>query len=516
MSVATLTRIGFKTSSDCPLGVRRSGAKVMRTSLRGWLASVGLGISGGLTTAHGQAPPLPKPMTPAAPVPALKPDVPPLPMLPAVKPGEGSNREVVPPMPMPTPTPNAPLLPAMPVEIAPPSPAPLLGCSTCGDVNPNCADPGCAGAMPLGPKEPVWMSYSALLLWFQPQRSSFPLAVGGLNGQPNRVLLDGGDELGKYLGLKIDSGMWLNKNHTIGVGVDGFITEHRSSFQTIAGGAGGLTINRPFFDVGASDPSQVRAVSTVANSDPSSNLGTFSGSMATAVTARLASLGGHLRRNVLADDMWQVDLMYGFRYYDLDESLSLFQRTALPASLNMNGGSPFAGGTTVMIRDRAYTRNQFYGGEIGTRVQWKHRLGFIALTPKLAFGSTHQILQIDGETRGEGAMAQSVPGGLLAAGTNANGNIGRFTTNRFTIATDVGAQVGVNLTKGTQLVLGYQFYYLGNVARPGQQFDQSINTRVVPLSPSFNALTGPRSPNVTFDREGFYAHGVSISWRATY
>ncbi|WP_168218829.1 BBP7 family outer membrane beta-barrel protein [Limnoglobus roseus] len=427
-----------------------------------------------------------------------------------VKPGEGPVRELA-PLPM-TPTPNANLLPAMPAELAPPSASHTLGCSTCGDVNPTCADPGCAGGMPLGPKEPVWMSYSALLLWFQPQRFTFPLAVGGAPGQPTRTLLDGRDELGQFLGMKIDSGLWLNKDHTIGAGIDGFITEHRSSFQTITGGPGSITIQRPFFDV----VNGAQATLTAANADPANGLPAFAGSMATATTARLASLGGSLHRNVAYSDVWQVDLMYGFRYYDLDESLSVYQRSVLPTDITRGGVTVFPAGSAALLRDRVYTRNQFYGGEIGTRIEWKHRLGFIAFTPKLAFGSMHQVTQIDGDTKGEGMNAQTFQGGLLAAGTNGDGNLGRYQRNRFTVATDIGSQVGVNITKNTQLVLGYQFYYLANVARPIQQLDSAINTRVVPISPSFGALTGIRSPNVTFDREGFYAHGVSVAWRAIY
>lgn len=348
------------------------------------------------------------------------------------------------------------------------------------------------------------MSYSQLLLWFQPARDvSFPLAVGG---NPSRVLLNGQAELGMFYGYKIDGGMWMNHDHTFGIGADGFMTEHRSKFQQVSGG----TIFRPFFD----------ATSGLLASLAVSNEPTFSGSMATTNTARLSSAGVNLRRNVAYNEQWQVDIFYGFRYYDLDESLVIFQNTTLPNAITL-GGQTINAGSNVLLRERFYTRNQFWGGDVGTRLEWKHGIGFIAITPKIAFGSTHQVTQIHGETRAT-TPSVTVPGALLAAGgvNNVNGlldgNLGRFVTNRFGIATDIGLQAGVAITKNTRLALGYQFYYLNNIARPGAQLDQTVNQRVVPVSPSFGALTGVRAPNVTFDREGFYAHGVSISLEARY
>ncbi len=456
----------------------------MRTSIRTWLASVGVMAGAGGASVFGQMPPalrIPDPM----PLSGSK--------VVAQQTVEKGKNEAPKPMPMP----KVELPPVPPLE----APANFLpGCSTCGDVNPNCADPGCAGDLIRGPKEPVWMSYSQLLLWFQPARATIPLAY---DPTTNRVLLNGSDELGKYYGYKVDGGMWLNHEHTFGFGADGFITEHRSTFQSVNGGS----ITRPFFD--ATTGTQV----ALSVSDPLAAV-PFTGSMATTNTARFATAGINLRRNVKYDEHWQMDIFYGFRYYDLDESLVVYQTTTLPGPVVL-GGQTINAGTNVMLRDRSYTRNQFWGGDIGTRLEYRHGMGFIAFTPKLAFGSTHQITQINGETRA--AMPNvTVQGALLASGLNGDGNLGRFITNRFGIATDIGLQAGVNITKNARVAIGYQFYYMNNVARPGAQFDQTINQRVVPLSPAFGALTGVSAPRVTFDREGFYAHGVALTMEARY
>lgn len=464
----------------------------MRTSIRTWLASVGVlaGAGGSGLLAQG---------LPAIPIPD------PMPL--NVKQVPKSEQGKVPtPMPMPMP-PAKPELPPVPPLEAPSGFVP--GCNTCGDVNPNCADPGCAGDLIAGPKNPVWMSYSQLLLWFQPARATIPLAFDNTR---NRVLLNGEAEMGMYYGYKIDGGMWTNHEHTRGIGADGFITEHRSKFQSVSGG----NIVRPFFDASSGLQSAL-FVSNVGGAIP------FTGELATTNTARFASAGINIRRNLAYSEQWQIDLSYGFRYYDLDESLVVFQRTVSPADnfiqiANQPGSVP--ANTAVILRDRSYTRNQFWGGDVGAHVEWKHGMTFIGLASKLAFGSVHQVTQINGETRNQesGAMRQ---GGLLASGgVDAfglqDGNLGRFVTNRFSVATDIGLKAGVSITPNTRISLGYQFYYMSNVARPGAQFDQSINQRNVPVSSSFGALTGVRAPNVTFDREGFFAHGVALSMEARY
>lgn len=452
----------------------------MRSSIRTWLASVGLMAGAGWVSVAAQSP--------GSPIPDPKPTN----QSKAQAAGEKGKND-------PKPSPNANLLPPVP-ELEAPCNLPG-GCSTCGDVNANCADPGCAGDLIPGPKEPVWMSYTQLLLWFQPTRASFPLATGA----SNNPLITGEVELGKYFAYKLDGGIWLNHEHTRGIGADGFITEHRSKFRNIGGGI----INRPFFD----------ATTGLATALAVSNDPLFTGELATTNTARLASGGINLRRNVAYNERWQADIFYGFRYYDVDESLVIYQRTVLPNTITLTapGSLPqtVLAGTPVALRDRSYTRNQFWGGEIGSRLEWKHGMTYLALTPKLAFGSIHQITQISGETRST-TPSVTVPGALLAAGANGDGNLGRFITNRFGVATDIGLQAGFSITKNSRIAIGYQFYYLNEIARPTAQFDQTVNMRVIPVSPAFGSLTGVRAPNVTFEREGFYAHGVSIAMEARY
>ena len=75
--------------------------------------------------------------------------------------------------------------------------------------------------------------------------------------------------------------------------------------------------------------------------------------------------------NVGESDCHSVNFFVGFRYLDLDESLAIYQTTGpIPAAAGLTvAGQPVPDGATVSLLDRFYTRNQFYGGQLGSRYE---------------------------------------------------------------------------------------------------------------------------------------------------
>ena len=51
------------------------------------------------------------------------------------------------------------------------------------------------------------------------------------------------------------------------------------------------------------------------------------------------------------------------------------------------------------------------------------------------------------------------------------GNLGRYTTNRFIVVPEVGIEAGLYVTSHIRLAVGYNFLYMTDVARPGRQVD---------------------------------------------
>ncbi len=360
-----------------------------------------------------------------------------------------------------------------------------------------------------GPPEWMWAGISPLAAWIK--HGPLPtLAVAG-NGQ---VL--GGDSVdyGTYKGLALDSGFWLDCRHVWGVSFGGFLLEQRSAFGSLASDAtGNPAIVRPFTDALTATPAAFPVAA------PAGTVGVagsgMAGSVAFATSSRLWGAEAGIVRNVYYTQDYTVDVGFGFRYLDLEESLTVDQAsTAFGAGVFRVGGANGVGATSVFVEDRFHTRNQFYGGQFMTRAEYRFGAAFLNVVSKVALGPNHEVVSIAGSTTGGGV---TVPGGLLAvAGTPVpgipmpGGNIGRDVTNRFVVMPELGADLGVQLSCHVRVSLGYHLLYINDTVRPGSQIDSVINPRLVPLSGQFNpaSTSGGSSPRLTGQRDEFYAHGV--------
>src|SRR5262249_26286306 len=128
-----------------------------------------------------------------------------------------------------------------------------------------------------------------------------------------------------------------------------------------------------------------------------------------------------------------VDLIAGFRYLNLKENLALDNTTVDTIS-----------NTITQLHDRFDTGNQFYGGQIGTRLTWAQNSWSVALTGKVALGDTQQVVNINGYATQTGPTA-------LVQGTFPGG----FFTQPSNIGRRYGSQFGV--VPEVEVKLAYQF-----------------------------------------------------------
>ncbi len=377
----------------------------------------------------------------------------------------------------------------------------------------------------VGPREQIWFDAGYRLWWIKDARITAPLVTTGPVTAPQTTTLFGASEVnyGSFNGLNLDGGLWLDCRHTIGVEMGGFYFGRQDVTQTFASDAGGNpVIARPF----------TSGLTLTSATDFVSIPGVLSGSVTAQTTSRLAGANLNFVKNLSQCDNYTVDTLFGFRYIDLEERLDVTQN-----STPLNGGAlTFNGGTLppgvgLSLADSFTTRNQFYGGLMGTRGELRFGPAFIDLTSTIALGPNHEILQVYGRTTALTPGGATVPGGLLAVGGGnetilaANGqptafvhdgNIGRYTTNRFVAAPEVGLQAGAYVTSHIRLSVGYNFLYMTDVVRPGTQINQQINTRFVPSSPAFGSTSGPPLPTVNDAREDFHAQGVTFSAEIKY
>jgi hypothetical protein len=282
------------------------------------------------------------------------------------------------------------------------------------------------------------------------------------------------------------------------------LLEHRSITDTlISDPTGQPAISRPLFDVLTG-----RSISALVASP-----GALAGGIVTGASSQFAGANAGFVANLAYSTDFTFDALFGFRYLDLEEKLDIVQTTqALSGGALVLAGMPVS---ALAIEDQFRTRNQFYGGQIGARGEYRFGPAFVRGIACVSFGPNHEVINIAGQTRELGGAGASVPSGLLAAGTvgDANaptGNIGRQITNRFTVVPELTGQIGCALTPRIRSFVGYNFLYVSDVARPGTQIDLNVNPRLIPSSPSFGSLSGPAAPRPTLIRNDFVAHGVQF------
>jgi hypothetical protein len=359
----------------------------------------------------------------------------------------------------------------------------------------------------LGPPDPFWVGGDYLLYWLKP--AQVPLLVtADRPGRPPVPLIGGREyEFGPTDGGRLYAGAWLNDRHTLGVEASGFLLEQKAVFAAVNSAPDGSPqLARPFVDALLAQPAEFLI------SDP----GELAGGAFMATGSRLSGADLTFIRNIAYCPNYSFDFLAGGKYLDLDEYLELTQVTRpigagqvvfIGIDRRITRFTVADGAPALTVADRFRTRNQFWGGVLGLRGEYRFGPAFVGLTVKAGLGNNQQTVDIDGFSEVAVAGVPRLPTGLLAV---QGANNGRLVTNRLSVVSEVGAQVGVQVSKHVRVTIGYDLLYLENVARPGDQIDPIINTRLLPTSTSFGQVSGLTSPVRTRARDDWYAHGVRI------
>jgi hypothetical protein len=357
-----------------------------------------------------------------------------------------------------------------------------------------------------------WVRGEYLMWWVKKAPLPVPLVAETvepdpkepLGGPPNRLLLgDSSTGFGMFSGFRLTLGGWITPEHDLGVEGGGFVLERRSSrFFAASDKLGNPSLAFPFFNQtpGAVGEDFLRI------SDPTAR-GQYAGNVLVAQSLQMwgAELNGILC--LWRTPTTEFTFLAGFRYLDLQESLRIYNQTN-DFSVDPN--------TVTILNDRFGTRNQFYGGQIGARFGWQYNRLDLDVTGKLGLGSTHQVVEIQGSSTQSGPFAATpgtFPGGLYAQPSN----IGRFTSNEFTVVPAVELKIGYQFTPRIRAFAGYDFLYWNQVVRPGNQIDRNINTtQSTVLGTTGGVLQGPASPTPLFNRTDFWAQGVNFGLEFRY
>lgn len=333
-----------------------------------------------------------------------------------------------------------------------------------------------------------------------------PALVPGALGNPDTNSVLGGRpiEYLMYSGGRIATGLWITPEETIGVEGSYFFLSNQTVQQSAStNGISSPFLVNPFFDA---DPT--------ANAETANFLGGglglgTAGSALLTSSSRLQGAECNALIGFLRESRFRLDFLTGFRFLKLDEGLAL-------ATTQTDPFATIFPGQFVNTIDSFDTRNNFYGGQLGAKLDWTRGRLFVHTAGKVALGSTHEVVRIKGFTTtnsGTPSLTTPIPtttvlGGIYAEPTN----IGENSRDRFAVAPEVTVQFGVELSQRVRVFAGYDFIYLSDVARPGAQIDRTINgTQLtsftgVPTGP----LVGPARPAPLFNDSDFWAQGINF------
>jgi hypothetical protein len=320
-----------------------------------------------------------------------------------------------------------------------------------------------------------------------------PLAATGPLGAPSAtVLVDHASfDDGQRLGVRGTIGLWLEPGQKFGIEAVYLQLLERHPGFTAASPGGSLAV--PF----------VNATTGAEDAFVLGSPGGPSGRVEIEEVSRLWSGELNFRCGLCRGCWYHLDMVAGFRALGFDEGLTQTDTTSQPAGLSL------------ALSDRFATRNLFFGGQLGAEAEahWGHwSLDFWA---KLALGNNHETVDINGTTlvTAPAGTQVALPGGLFALPTN----IGQHTRDQCTFIPEVGIHVSYQIAHHLRVFAGYDFLYLANVVRPGDQIDREINpTQVVMPAGNIAGQTGPARPLFSFNETDSWLQGITLGFEFRY
>ncbi len=388
------------------------------------------------------------------------------------------------------------------------------GCQECGP----CACPTCGN----GPAERFYAS-ADYLFWglkgyrVPPLLTTGPALGPGMEGILTRggVLVFGDRELGNdgYSGARFTAGYWFDDCQQLGIEGTFFFLGQQSRNYAFGSGQFGGVLDRSFFA-----PNTLPAAGLPGEfAETIGSPGFSTGAAVISSTTKLWGAEVNLRKNLLCDCAYRLDLLGGFRYLNLFDNLMIGEVIDVSPTETID---PLVAGQHTVAADNFSTRNQFYGGQIGASFEYRWGSWSLGLRGMVALGSTNEVVNVVGGSnvsRNGAALAVDHPGDLFALSSN----IGHYSRNEFSVVPEVGLNLGYQITDHIRARVGYSFLYWSNVLRPGDQIDRTVDLSLVPSTfpRGIPAVAGvsPARPlppplrSTDFWAQGFNA-GLEFEW----
>ena len=356
----------------------------------------------------------------------------------------------------------------------------------------------------------TWVGAEYLRMRIKSAPVPVPLVTGnndpvnniGALGEPGTTVLFGAGSgqstnFDAASGVRFTAGWWLGSRAPVALELSAFmLNSRRIVFDATSDGGDAPLVSVPFF---ATQPFNFI--------NPAGETALNAGGAPNQVNVTLTSKLWGAEVNFIIDPHPESTIplrvmpTIGYRYLDLMENLALTDTFF-----------DVAGGGTVTVADSFGTRNQFYGAQVGLRTFWSLSRWSLDSNVRIALGTNHQTLNVAGSTTVENA-AFGLPTGITPGGVFAqSSNIGSFHRNVFAFLPEGLLKLAYELTQSIRLFAGYQFLYLNNAVRPGNQLDRNINPTQNALFNAGANIVGPLSPLPVFRSTDFWAQGINVGF----
>jgi hypothetical protein len=329
---------------------------------------------------------------------------------------------------------------------------------------------------------------------FDPNNVNTVNTAGAIGQSGTRILF--GEEsvrFAPFSGARIGLGVWFDDDARFGVASSGFFIERLTqNFSLTSDGT--LPLYFPIFSTIAG------AERAIPIADP---LRQFSGDVGVQSSLRLWGVEGNTVLTPVRNFAVEWNLLSGFRYADLLEHLNINNTTTDLAFNNV-----------MALAEVFGTHNQFYGGQVGSRLGIQMQRFSIETIGEVAIGVTHEVVDVVGTISQLGPNPLIPPGlgGFPGGIFSQPSNLGRRTADPFAVLSSLEIKFGYNLTPRARVFAGYDLLYWSDVVRPGNQVSHAVNlTQNAVLSPTgAGILVGPAVPAPFFNRSSFWTQGITF------
>lgn len=322
-------------------------------------------------------------------------------------------------------------------------------------------------------------------------------------------------------GFRVTLGKWCDEDRRLGYNLSGFALEERTDLETISSDPQGIPVLfRPFQNAFTGQPSALLiAYPGLAAGRAEVAADTFAWSAeANAVMNLYRNNCPGKIHNFVTDSLSRWNVFAGPRYFELDERLAISSNSVILSDRVVPVGNlSFTGPFRLRVSDTFDTRNSFYGGQIGSEMEFRAGHWTLNLMGKVGVGYMYESVRILGTTevdRTVGPNANPNLGGapgIFRGGLFAQpSNIGKHDNDEFAVIPEGNVKVGYVICKGVQAFVGYTFLYVDKVARPGSQIDTVVNPNQVPLSTTFGAQGGLTAPRLLLRQDTYWLQGADF------